>query len=304
MTGRFPLGPDNIIPFDLRSQLIQHCVYKTNCQHFGFLIGQLAGPSTLGLVGFLMQQSPDVGTALHSLVRYVHLHVRGALISLEEKDNLVFLGYSVYQPEVEATAQLEDGALAIAFNLMRKLCGPTWRPLNIFFTRNTPEHISPYTDFFNAPLNFNADRNGLSFSVKWMKNPVKGADPALKHFLQKQVDQLGSSHDVDFVTQVQRALHSALLAQQGNITHVSALFSMHPRTLSRRLKSCGVSFQELLDQGGYEVTQQLLKNSSMGISQIAATLDYSDASAFTRAFRRWSGMTPANWRKKNEVQQS
>lgn len=295
--------PDNIIPFGVRSHLIQHCVHKTNCQHFGFLIGQQAGPSTLGLAGFLMQQSPDVGTALHSLVRYAHLHVRGALIYLEEQDDKVFLGYSIYQPRVEATAQLEDGALAIAFNIMRKLCGSTWLPLNVFFTRQMPENISPYNDFFNAPLNFDADRNGLSFSAKWMKEPIMGADPALNHFLQKQVNQLESSYDGDFVSQVRKALHSALLAQRGNVSHIAALFSMHPRTLSRRLKSCGVSFQELLDQSGYEVSQQLLENSSMGISQIAATLDYSDASAFTRAFKRWSGMTPANWRKKSKVQQ-
>lgn len=294
--------PDNVIPFDMRSHLIQHCVRKTNCQHFGFLIGQQAGPSTLGLVGFLMQQSPDVRTALRSLVRYAHLHVRGALIYLEEQDDKVFLGYSIYQPGVEATAQLEDGALAISFNIMRKLCGSTWLPLNVFFTRHMPENISPYNDFFNAPLNFNADRNGLLFSAKWMQTPVTGADPALNHFLQKQADQLGSSHNDDFVTQVRRALQSALLTQRGSITHIAALFSMHPRTLSRRLKSCGVSFQELLDQGGYEVSQQLLENSSMGISQIAATLDYSDASAFTRAFKRWSGMTPANWRKKSDIQ--
>ena len=60
-----------------------------------------------------------------------------------------------------------------------------------------------------------------------------------------------------------------------------------------------MSFQELADEGRFEIAQQLLENSKMDLSQIAASLDYADASAFTRAFKRWSGTTPAQWREKN-----
>ena len=94
--------PDNVIPYALRSRLIQHCVNKTQCQHFGLLIGEHGSASSLGLVGFLVQQSPDIGTALNSLVRYAHLHVQGAVISLEEEDGSAFLRFSIYQPNVEA----------------------------------------------------------------------------------------------------------------------------------------------------------------------------------------------------------
>jgi AraC-like DNA-binding protein len=288
--------PDNVIPYAMRSQLIQHCVRKTHCQHFGLLIGQQTGPSSLGLVGFLVQQSPDVATALRSLVRYAHLHVRGAVIYLEEENGSAFLGYSIYQPKVEASEQIEDGAVTIAFNILRKLCGPAWKPENVLFAHRKPADIRPYQQFFRAPLNFDADRNGLLFSAKWLHQPVMGADPELHRLLQKQVDQLHSRYGDDFAEQVRRVLHSALLTQQATADHVAALFSIHPRTLSRRLKACGTCFQELADQSRFEIARQLLGSSSMELSQIAATLDYADASAFSRAFRRWSGATPALWR--------
>jgi len=77
---------------------------------------------------------------------------------------------------------------------------------------------------------------------------------------------------------------------------VAALFSMHSRTLNRPLSAFGPSFRELVDESRFEIARQMLESSSLGVSRIADMLGYADASAFTRAFRRWSGTTPARWR--------
>jgi AraC-like DNA-binding protein len=292
-------NPDLVIPYTRRSELIQQCVRKTRCAHFGLLIGQHTGPSAFGLVGFLVQQSPNVATALRSLVRFAHLHVRGGVIYLDEDNDSAFLGYSIYQPQIEAHAQIQDGAAAIACNILRKLCGSNWRPTEVCFAHRTPADVRPFQQFFKAPLNFDADRNGVLFSAKWLQQSVQGADPELRRLLQRQVDQLKDYYGDDFVEQVRRVLHSALLAHQASADHVATLFSMHPRTLNRRLKRFGTCFQELLDQGRFEISRQLLANSSLEVTRIAATLNYADASAFSRAFRRWSGTTPALWRKQS-----
>jgi AraC-like DNA-binding protein len=71
---------------------------------------------------------------------------------------------------------------------------------------------------------------------------------------------------------------------------------MHSRTLTRRLKASGCNFKALVDEGRFEIAREMLQNTSLDVSRIAASLDYADASAFTRAFRRWSGATPAVWR--------
>ena len=291
-------NPENIISYARRGQLIQQCVSKTNCHHLGHLIGRHTDSSSLGLVGLLMQQSTDVATALHSFVRYMHLHVRGGVVYMEEKDDMVFLGYSIIQPGVEAQKQIEDGAVTIVFNILCKLCGPTWQPLNVLFAHRKPMDIRPFRQFFKAPLNFDAERSGILFSAHWLQKPVMGADPEQRRLLQKQVDQLESDYSDDFAEQVRRVLHPALLTQQATADHVAALFSIHQRTMHRRLNKCGTSFQELADQSRFEITRQLLRNSSMKLSQIAETLDYADASAFTRAFRRWSGTTPSVWRER------
>jgi AraC-like DNA-binding protein len=292
-------NPDLVIPYVRRSELIQQCVHKTQCAHFGLLIGQQTGLSAFGLMGYLVQQSPNVVTALKTLVHYAHLHVRGAVISFEEVDDEAFLGYSIYQPDVEAYEQIADGAVAIAYNILRKLCGPNWSPTDVNFAHRKPADVRPYQQFFKASLKFDAERNGVLFSAKWLQQPVLGADTELHRLLQKQIDQIETHCSGDFVEQVQRVLHTSLFTQKTTADHIAALFSLHPRTLHRRLKANGTSFQQLVDNVRFEIARQSLENSSLEVTQIAAMLHYADPSAFTRAFRRWSGTTPALWRKQN-----
>ena len=291
-------NPENIISYAKRSQLIRHCVNQTGCSHFGHLIGRHADTSSFGLVGLLMLQSTDVATALRSLVRFAHLHVRGAVIYLEEKDDQAFLGYSIVQSEIEAQEQIEDGAVTIAFNILRNLCDTKCHPSNILFAHRKPVNTHPFRQFFKAPLSFDAERSGVLFPASCLQQPVMGANPEQRRLLQKQIEQLENSFRGDFAEQVRRVLHPALLTHQASADNIAALFSIQQRTMHRRLKTCSTSFQKLADESRFEIARQLLENSSIKLSQIAETLDYADASAFTRAFRRWSGTIPSLWRER------
>jgi AraC-like DNA-binding protein len=80
---------------------------------------------------------------------------------------------------------------------------------------------------------------------------------------------------------------------------VAALFSMHSRTLNRRLESYNTSFRILADEVRYDIARQLLEASDSNMKEISEMIGYCDTSAFTKAFKRWSGTTPARWRVKN-----
>ena len=288
--------PDNLISYAARGRLLGRCVAATGCRHFGLLLGQHGSLSALGLVGFLVQNSPDVGTALRGLVRYLHLHVRGAVTSLAVHGNSAMLGYDIYQPRVEAADQIADGAVAVMFNIVRALCGPEWKPIEAWFAHRRPEDVGPFRRFFRVPLRFDGEQNAIVFSADWLNRRLPAADPELRRLLQKQTDAFEARHGDDFPEQIRRVLRTALLTGHAKADQVAGLFSLHSRTLNRRLNSFGTTFQELVDEGRYAIARQMLEGSDTGVSQIAASLDYADASAFTRAFRRWSGTTPARWR--------
>jgi AraC-like DNA-binding protein len=288
--------PDHLIAFKLRSHLIRLCVARTGCPHFGLLVGQQGRLETLGLSGLLVKYSPDVGTALRSLTHYFHLHALGAMTTLDVRGDVAMLGYEIFEPNSVATDQIIDGALAFAFNILAALCGPEWKPVEVRFAHRQPDDVAAFRRFFKAPLTFDDGQSALVFSADWMNRPLPGDDPALRRLLQKQIDALEVRHGENLPGQVRSVLRTGLLTGHASADQVAALFSMHSRTLNRRLNAFGTSFQQLVDASSLAIAQQMLETSRRDVRQIAMALGYADPSAFTRAFRRWSGTTPAQWR--------
>jgi AraC-like DNA-binding protein len=95
---------------------------------------------------------------------------------------------------------------------------------------------------------------------------------------------------------LRRVLRTELLRNTCSAAGIARLFSMHRRTLNRHLHTEGLGFRQLANEVRFEIACELLANTDMALSQIAAVLRYSELSAFTRAFRRWSGQTPSAWR--------
>jgi AraC-like DNA-binding protein len=288
--------PDNLITYRARGRLMARAVAKTGCQHFGLLVGQRMNLQSLGLVGMLARHSPDVGTALRSIVNFLHLHARGAVMRLSVQDTLVMLTYDPYQLNTEATDQIGDGAVAMMLNVIRTLCRSTFQPIEARFAHRKPDDVRPFRQFFRAPLRFDAESYALVFSHEWLTQPVPGTDAELNRLLQKQIDAVEARYVDDFPEAVRGVLRSALLTGHATEDQIAALFSMHSRTLGRRLEGFGTSFHELLEEGRFEIARQMLKDTSLGIADIADSIGYSRASSLTRAFQRWSGTTPARWR--------
>ena len=95
---------------------------------------------------------------------------------------------------------------------------------------------------------------------------------------------------------LRRVLRTELLRNTCSAATVARLFSMHRRTMSRYLRTEGLAFRQVANEIRFEIACELLENTDMALSQVAAILQYSELSAFTRAFRRWSGRTPSAWR--------
>ena len=289
-------SPDNRISYLDRGRLIEHCATRTNCPHFGLLVGQRAGLAAFGFVGLLTRYSPDVGSALRSLARFMHLHVRGATVILEEDSDLAVLEYQIYESRAAGNEQVGDGATAVAFNIVRELCGDDWQPLEVRFAHRKPQNPEPFRRFFRVPLRFDAAQYAVVFSSVWLKHRLPETSPELRLLLQQEIEKLEIQQQDSFLEQVRSLLRTTLVTGHSSADQVAGLLAMHRRTLNRHLRAFGTSYQEVVHELRFELARQLLENSQMEIIQIASVLGYSNASSFTRAFRRWSSTTPARWR--------
>jgi AraC-like DNA-binding protein len=201
-----------------------------------------------------------------------------------------------FEPGLEATDQTGDGAVAMMLNVMRTFCGNDFRPTEVSFAHRSPADVEPFRKFFKVPLYFNAEHYALVFSRDWLDVYLPGADKELQLLLQKQIDALETKHSLEFPDQVRSVLRSAIVTGDCSEDEIAALFSMRSHTLSRRLEGAGTSFHELVGECRFEIARQMLENTPLSVSQIGSSLGYSRASSFIRAFRRWSGTTPGQWR--------
>ena len=112
----------------------------------------------------------------------------------------------------------------------------------------------------------------------------------------RRADEPAAGGSGPLTEDLRRLLRTELLRDTCSAATIARLFSMHRRTLTRHLRTEGLAFRQVANEVRFEIACQLLQNTDMALSQIAAALKYSELSAFTRAFRRWSGESPSAWR--------
>jgi AraC-like DNA-binding protein len=288
--------PDLRVPYLAASRLIARCTEATGCEHFGLLVGERAGPSTLGVAGFMLRVAPDVRTALHDLVRHLDLHDEGGVPFVETAGEVSLLGYAIHQPGTMAAAQIYDIAIAMAFNIMRTLCGKAWRATEVLLSRRAPHDRAPYQRFFQAPLRFDAERSAVTFPSRWLDEALASADPLLHRHLEAEASALHARSDGNILRGLRQLLRKTLVTQKTSIALVARQLGVHQRTLNRRLRAEGTTFKREVEAMRYATARQLLGETDMSLARVAFALEYADASAFNRAFKRWAGVTPAQWR--------
>ena len=290
--------PENRISFQDLGRLLAACADATGCPHFGLMAVERYGPNSLGAVGRQMRNSPTVGEALRNVQLHLHLNDRGAVLFLLHLDpERVALCYTIFSHDTDVTALIYDAALAVAHKALCELCGPAWKPLTVQLAHRRPAAALPYKRFFGVRPEFDAQRCAIVFASSWLDHPVAGADPALRDSLERAVHQLEASEPDSLAAQVRRALYPMVLSGTATLASAARLFSLHERTIRRRLEADGTTFQQLLNEARFEVAQQLLRDTRLPAAEIATILGYSNPGAFSRAFRGWSGSTPRCWRK-------
>jgi AraC-like DNA-binding protein len=298
--GLDPNGLDaleNRIPFVAIGRILRHCAAKTGCQHFALVLGQRTRLSHLGLPGQLARHSPTLGVAIGTFAVYEHLDSQGLATFLLEKDGVATVGPVIYQKGAEHGDQIYDLYIAATLSIMRELCGARWRPERVLLSHSKPTDVGPYRRAFQAPCQFNAERTALVFPTSLLDHELVGADPEQLRILEEQAH---ARDDLSVVFRLRRTLRILLLAQGASGDEVARLLSMHHRTLNRHLKAEGTTFQQLLDEVRFEAACQLLDTARIPITEIAVSLGYAETSAFSRAFRRWSGATPVERRRRSQ----
>jgi Arabinose-binding domain of AraC transcription regulator, N-term len=136
---------EQVMPYATLGRLLTESVKATGCESFGLRVGAKTKLSSLGLTSLVSLNSPTVRDALLVINDTLKTSETGGATYLEARDGLASFGYTVVAPNIEAADQIEDGSLAIAFNILRRVCGPSWRPILVRLARDPPRDRAPFS---------------------------------------------------------------------------------------------------------------------------------------------------------------
>lgn len=291
--------PDMRVPYRKAAALLRVCAEASRMPHFGLLLAARFNLLMLGTLEPLMRNCDNVHIALQQLIRHLHLNDRGAAGYLTEiNHDEIALGYSVYGADVPGIGQVYDLVIATICGILRSLCGTGWQPNRILLAHDAPADLGPYHQFFRAPLHFNAARAEVVFAKRWLDHALEGADPSRLVAAERLALSAERAHDQHFVVRVRRSVQVLLMAGEVSAAAVCSQLGVHERVLRRHLHAQGTSVKQIIGQARFETACQLLGNTQLSVTEIAAALSYSDVTAFSRAFRNWSGLPPEHWRRR------
>nr|WP_294525130.1 AraC family transcriptional regulator [uncultured Rhodopila sp.] len=299
------LSPDSLddsealIPYAAMGRVCEAAVRLGKVPLIGLLVGQRARSGGLGVVGRLMQTAPTLEDAIVDLVSNHQRYVRGGVPVFLNSADPAILTYTIYDEDVVAIDQIFDGMLAAACAIFRELAGES--PVEVRIAHRSPDDAGAYRRFFGAPVVFDSEQSVLVYQRSQLAAPVRGADPAAREHLLREVDAYWRIKEPDLVDRVNRLLAAGTMGGAPGAKDVARRLSMHPRTLDRRLRERGLLFRDLSAKARFHLARQLLMETGMSVTAIGLALGYADISVFSRAFVRWSGLPPSEWRVRRSV---
>jgi AraC-like DNA-binding protein len=263
----------------------------------GLAIGQRVQPRHAGVMGYLGLSCETMGEALWRFERYHRLVYDGNPIQMNIDADSVSISWGIVHG---CPGQLADETAIAAFTtITRKLVNAQVMAKRVEFVNAQPPYLQPYTDFFQCPVSFGHERTTVVFSSDYLNLPIRFGDSGLRALLEQQAEALLRTlpENDEFEHHLKQALVKSLHSGEPTLNVVASALHVSARTLQRRLAERDLHFHSVLETTRLALARDYMSNSTLSLTEIALLLGYSEQSAFTRAFKRWTGLTPRQARK-------
>jgi len=248
----------------------------------------------------MMANAPTVGKALEIFCRYHILSEDAILPKVKIKDDLAFLSWQTASHHFHITRQVSEALLCALSQILKSIADNNLKLLEVRFQHGSPIDIQRYEDIFQAPLRFNQQKNEIVIRKSALNLSVFLSDPTLFQTLEQLAQKLlGQLYDPNKWTNSVLGLigSKTTRGEKTSIDMIASNLAVSPRKLQSRLKKENTTFQKILDQARKEIASTYLRQKKIPICDIALLLGFSEQSAFNHAFRRWTGLTPGQYRK-------
>jgi AraC-like DNA-binding protein len=254
-------------------------------------------PTDLGVIGYVVAQVSTVGEAMEAVARYGQLIDESQSTRLRRGSPTSRLEYGL-APVVLATEHAAETIMASLVHFIRGIVGESFVPIAVRLPHRASRRAPVLERYFGCPVLHEAGEISTEFPTELLDRPMPGADPALAGYLKSQAETLaGRLAARDVVSQeCARRIAEGLGRGEPAQTDVARQMGMSERTLQRRLAAEGTTFNELLEDARRTMAVSYLADRKLAAYEVSFLLGYSEPATFFRAFKRWTGKTPQQYR--------
>ncbi|MNO77692.1 HTH-type transcriptional regulator VirS [compost metagenome] len=302
--GRAGVDPERLRHPTLSLALTSYCevleeaARQSGCDNFGLRYGQQFQPQALGLLGYVGLCSEDLEAALKNFAAAFPYHQHNTLIRLVDCGECYRFDYQVRHGAILDRRQDAELTMGMAVNLLRHVLGRDWAPRAVGFEHARPEGWQEHAKVFDAPLLFERNCNSLLVPKADIRGrPMPERDANLLFLVQDVIRRLGEQGNrPDLLEDAGTQIRLSLAEGEPVLEVIAERLELTPAGLQRRLREAGLSFSQLVENTRRELALHYLRQPGRAVSELALLLGYSETSAFSRAFRRWFGVSPRQWR--------
>lgn len=290
-------SPRARIPLETMNRLVALSIRLTKDPCLGLHMADYFSPTSYYALSFTLFASSTLEEYIQRLIRYRRLITGNSEVMLEMSDDRVRLGLQPSDPSQYGPISM-DGWAAMTLKNIRLAYRLDFCPIKVDLARPTPVgYEEEYSRFFGVPVNFAMPASALYFNIDDLKETLPGANTELLQANEKVViSELSQLDQDDLPNRIRGILIDLLPTGSFSKEHVARELNMSVRTLHNKLEAAGKSFQEILDSTRCELARQYMQSADITVKEVGYLLGFSDSCNFTRAFKRWMGISPSQYR--------
>ncbi len=293
-------NPQALIPFYRVGAFFLELLKETQDPGLGLVVGSGVQPRSYQVLGYAVLSSANLGQAIERLIRYEHLVGKLGSTTLQRDGELVRL---IWHCPFEGpwSRYIKEAAVTGWVVYARSLLASQVKAEAVHFDHELVGECARYEAVYDCPVIFGSDWTGVTFDSGLLDEPLISADPGLNQMMEAHARDMLSQfkHKLNLVNEVREVVARILPTGEPVLEEVAQSIGLTGRALQNRLKSGGYHFKDVVDEVREQLAYAYLQNSDTSIIDIAFLLGFSEQSSFSRAFRRWTGMAPVEYRRRN-----
>ena len=294
-----PLDAGQMIPAQRYYELLEKIAGQIDVTDLPVRTGALMRLDEYGALGLAFKAATTLGASFARVERYA-----GLWTSVVEYELRPATGGTLFILHRAGERRLgmrlsNEATLVSAVAIARQVCPVPLAPVEVLVRHPAPRRVAGHEDWFGCPVRFGAERDAILFSDETLARPNILGDEGISQYLTTHLDAELSemTWEPALVMQARAAIAQALSEGAPKMAEIASGLGLSARSFHRRLSEHGMSFQSLTEETRRDLAEGLLRDERHSLAEIAFLTGFSEQSAFTRAFKRWVGTTPATYRK-------